>query len=71
MYWGYNVNAFTKFSEVFDLISENSLNILIDNEGECGWEEVREGVKKELNKVDDVMVFFGGEGLRTLYDSDE
>ena len=73
-FWGYNVECAYTFSEVFKNLSKNCLKVLVDPESQRKFgEDVRteiEDMSLEKN-VEEIFLFFSGEGLKYLFDCDE
>ena len=74
LFWGYNVWVAKTFSEIFQNLSEKCLKVLIDNEEEESDVDVDKWLDdklKEDEEIDEIFLFFSGEGIKTLFDSDE
>ena len=74
LFWGYNVWVAKTFSDIFKNVSKNCLKVLIDKQQET-YEEPLEYLihnkLKENEEIDEILLFFGGDGIRHLFDNDE
>lgn len=71
MYWGYNVNSTSSFLDLFELIPEDCLNILISDQEKTHYEEVSQDCKYDMQNASSVMLFFAGESLHSLREADK
>ena len=74
LFWGYNAWIAKTFSDIFKNLSKNCLKVLIDKEQETyeGSLEYQIYDKlKENEEADEIFLFFGGDGIRYLFESDE